>query len=144
MKQWTNDHPGKMETTNMPDHSALESLMRKFLKAYQAADPEALAECVTADFVWQQHIGPNSPHGRTVVGVEATAAQVLWRQQHWRDLHYSDMAFSYHQTLIVQTFRVSGIDEQGLVFDVRAVDLYPVEDGRIKAKDTYWKQIVDS
>ena len=128
----------------MSDHGALESLMRDFLKAYQAADADALAQCVTPDFVWQQHVGPQSPHGRILSGVAQTVAQVRWRQQHWRDLQYSDMAFSYRDDLIVQTFRVSGIDEHGRSFDVRAVDLYPIRDGRIKAKDTYWKQVVDA
>ena len=128
----------------MADKETLKALIKAFLKAYQAADAEALAACTTADFVWHQHIGPDSPHGQTLKGAEATAETVRWRQANWRDLKYEDMAFRYSEDLITQTFRVSGVDENGERFDVRAVDLYPVKDGRIAAKDTYWKQVVPS
>jgi hypothetical protein len=42
---------------------------------------------------------------------------------------------------IIQTFRVSGIDESGRAFDVRAVDLYAVEGGKLASKDSYWKNV---
>jgi len=41
----------------------------------------------------------------------------------------------------VQTFTISGIDEQGRPFRSDAVDLYPLRDARIARKDTYWKQL---
>ena len=111
------------------------------MKAYQAADEEALAACVAPDFVWHQHVGPDAPHGQTIEGVAATVEVIRWRQANWRDLRYEDMQIRTSDDLITQSFRVSGIDENGQAFDVRAVDLYPVRDGRIAAKDTYWKQV---
>ena len=35
---------------------------------------------------------------------------------------------------------VSGVDENGRRFHNAAVDLYPLRDGRIARKQTYWKQ----
>ena len=120
------------------------SLMQAFMKAYQAADAAALADCVTGDFVWHQHVGPSTPHALTIEGAEAVAEVIRWRQANWKDLRYDDIQIRAVDDLIVQSFRVSGIDENGVSFDVRAVDLYPVRDGRIAAKDTYWKQILSA
>ena len=41
--------------------------------------------------------------------------------------------------LIVQTFVVSGTDSRGEKFRSHAVDLYPLRDGRVAAKRTFWK-----
>jgi hypothetical protein len=40
--------------------------------------------------------------------------------------------------MLVQTFSISG-EDNGEVFFANAVDLYPVKDGQIAKKDTYWK-----
>lgn len=120
------------------------ALMERFISAYQAADPQALAECVTTDFQWHQHVGPSAPRAHTVCGVDETVTVIRWRQANWRNLRYEDMTIRACDDLITQSFRVSGINENGAPFDVRAVDLYPVRDGRIAAKDTYWKQVVEA
>ena len=121
--------------------ASASDLIKAFMKAYQAADEQALAACVSPDFVWHQHVGPDAPHGQTIEGVAATVDVIRWRQANWRDLRYDDMRIRVSDDLITQSFRVSGVDENGKAFDVRAVDLYPVRDGRIAAKDTYWKQV---
>jgi hypothetical protein len=63
------------------------------------------------------------------------------RRENWQDVRYSDVRVSTDGLLITQTFRVSGTDEKGRAFDVRAVDLYPVENGKLQAKDSYWKNV---
>ena len=75
------------------------------------------------------------------IGVDAMVETIRWRQSNWSNVAYEDMDIVCHGDLIVQTFRVSGIDENGQEFDCRAVDLYPVRDGKLAKKDTYWKGI---
>ena len=125
----------------MAQSEANLELIKRFLKAYQAADSEALSDCVTEDFVWHQHVGPDAPHAATIEGVAQTVDVIRWRQANWAGLRYGNMRLHATDELITQTFRVSGTDEHGRPFDVMAVDLYPVRDGRIAAKDTYWKQV---
>ena len=128
----------------MTETDPLSALMDQFMAAYQAADAKALSECVSTDFVWHQHSGPETPNARTLTGVDALVKEIKWRQSNWRKLRYDAMQIRSAGDMIVQTFRVSGIDHNGVSFDVQAVDLYPVRDGRITAKDTYWKQVTPS
>ncbi|MFT5172788.1 MAG: ketosteroid isomerase-like protein [Hyphomicrobiaceae bacterium] len=125
----------------MSSSEKLCDLMKRFRAAYAAADAQALATCVTDDFVWHQHVGPDAPAAKTIVGVDAAIQVIRWRQTNWQGLTYTEMNIHYAAELITQSFRVSGQDEHGAFFDVRAVDLYPVRNGRLAAKDTYWKQI---
>lgn len=118
-----------------------DELMSRFSRAFVSADAEGLAQCLAQDFVWHLHEGPDSPHGRTVEGIEGMLQVLRDRKENWQDVRYSDVSVSTDGSLIIQTFRVSGRDSQGRNFDVRAVDLYPVEGGRIKAKDSYWKNV---
>ena len=118
-----------------------DELMSRFSSAFVSADAEGLAQCLAQDFVWHLHEGPDSPHGRTVAGIEGMLQVLMDRKENWQDVRYSDVSVSTDGSLIIQTFRVSGRDSQGRTFDVRAVDLYPVEGGRIKAKDSYWKNV---
>jgi ketosteroid isomerase-like protein len=126
----------------MADATPNDELMKRFMRAYAKADRAGLSECLTEDFVWHTHEGPDAPIGRELLGVDAMVETIKWRQSHWRDVSYQDMSIVGHGDLIVQTFRVSGIDENGEAFDCRAVDLYPLRDGKLAKKDTYWKRIV--
>jgi ketosteroid isomerase-like protein len=38
-------------------------------------------------------------------------------------------------------FTTKGIDEQGRDYHLNVVDVYPVRDGLICRKDTYWKDL---
>ena len=118
-----------------------DELMARFSRAFVTGDAEALAQCLAEDFVWHLHEGPDSPHAKTVSGVEGMLEVLEDRRKNWSDVHYSDVRVSTDGLLITQTFRVSGRDSEGRTFDVRAVDLYPVEGGKIKAKDSYWKNV---
>ena len=123
----------------MPDE--LEKLLRDFGKAFFNADAESLAECITSDFEWHQHVGTNAPTGNVIKGADATCEEVKRRKQEWRDVKYADFQNHFTKDLIVSTFTVSGIDEKGQSFNVCAVDLYPIANGKILLKDSYWKRI---
>lgn len=120
------------------DAAELAALLTRFGKAFFRADPAALAACTTPDFEWHQHRG-EGPDGQVLRGVEAACAEVLRRKAQWREVRYADFDNAYAPGLIVSRFTVSGIDETGTRFEVRAVDLYPVREGRIARKDTFWK-----
>ncbi len=122
-----------------PDEAA--DLMTLFGQAFVSADAAKLADCLADDFLWHLHEGPDTPHGKTVAGVEGMLEVLKYRRENWKDVRYTDVRVSTDGSLITQTFRVSGTDEKERAFDVRAVDLYPVENGKLQAKDSYWKNV---
>jgi len=66
-------------------------------------------------------------------------AELGRRKQDWAELRYSDLKERFAPDLVTQTFRISGLD-RGTSFNVEAVDLYDIAEGRIRVKSTYWKQ----
>jgi ketosteroid isomerase-like protein len=129
---------GREEAAGGDSPAALADLLTRFGKAYFKADAVQLALCVTADFEWRQHEGPGV-QGAVIRCVEAVCAEILRRKAQWREVRYSDFENHFAPGLIVSTFEVAGIDEGGAAFRVRAVDLYPVREGRIARKDSFWK-----
>lgn len=124
--------------------SDLLALMKKFRKAYASSNKEELLASTSDDFEWHQHAGSSTdelPTGRTLKGIDALLNELVWRKQHWREVSYSNLVESVAAgNLLVQTFTISGL-EDGVPFSVNAVDLYPVKDGLITRKDTYWKYL---
>ena len=119
-------------------------LMQRFRVAYGSADKEGLLASTSNDFQWCQHVAQSTeelPAGRTLQGVDALLDELAWRKQHWQEVRYSDLAERVAgDDLLVQTFTISGLQD-GKPFNARAVDLYPVKDGLITRKDTYWKYL---
>lgn len=119
----------------------ITSLMQRFGRGFMNADRAGLQSCVTSDFEWHLHAGPDAPDGRIVRGVDGMLAVIRWRRANWLDVRYHDVALTYTDSLVVQTFRIIGADELGSRFDCRGVDLYMVRDGRLARKDSFWKHI---
>jgi hypothetical protein len=117
-----------------------EKLLADFELAYAAADVFLTQACTGTIFSWYQHLG-NTPEGKTIVGVEAVCEEIRWRQQNWKNVKYENVVNYFQASLITSTFLISGQNEKGDFFKVRAVDLYPVKNNRIASKDTYWKQM---
>ena len=122
----------------------LLALMKRFREAYASADREELLATTASDFEWCQHLARDAdelPCGRTLKGVDELLEEVAWRKEHWQQVRYEGLAErAAGDDLLVQTFTISGF-EDGQPFSARAVDLYPVRDGRIIKKDTYWKYL---
>ena len=122
----------------------LLALMKRFRKAYASGDREELLATTSDDFEWCQHVARSAddlPAGRTLKGIDALLDEIAWRQQHWQAVSYSGLEErAAGGDLLVQTFTISGL-EQGVEFTAKAVDLYPVKDGVITRKDTYWKYL---
>ena len=119
------------------------ALMKRFRIAYGKGDATALKAAVTSDFVWHQHYATSAserPTGRVLQGVDAVIAEIQWRREHWRDVRYENLEERSAGDLLVQTFVVTGFEDD-VLFHANAVDLYPVIDGKIARKDTYWKYL---
>ncbi|ETW98229.1 MAG: hypothetical protein ETSY1_19640 [Candidatus Entotheonella factor] len=125
--------------THPPD---LKALMQRFGRSFLDADKAGLQSCVTSDFEWHLHAGPDAPHGRVVHGVDGMVEVIRWRQANWLDVRYQDVGYTYTESLVVQTFRIIGADQHGSRFDCRGVDLYQIQDGRLARKDSFWKHII--
>ena len=121
----------------------LEPVMDSFKRGFARVDREALAAAVTDDFEWHLHWAESAgdqPTGKVLRGIDEVMAEIERRRDHWTELRYDDVTERYSDDLIVQTFVVRGVDANGRRFHNAAVDLYPVRDGRIARKQTYWKQ----
>ena len=122
--------------------SEIPPVFQDFKRAMFRCDADALAATVTGDFVWELHAGasPDAPAGRVLRGPDEMAAEFRRRREEWSDVSYDDVEERLAGSdLIVQTFIVSGTDSRGKRFRSHAVDLYPLRDGRVAAKRTFWK-----
>lgn len=120
-----------------------EAVMRDFKRGFGRVDRESLAKAITDDFEWDMHwheSDGDEPAGRTLRGLDEVMAEIERRRDTWTELRYVDTEERYTADMIVQTFTVSGVDSTGRRFNSAAVDLYPLRDGKIARKQTYWKQ----
>jgi len=128
------------DTTN-----AAEAAMKDFKRGFAKVDRASLERAVTDDFEWHLHwfgddAAADQPTGRVLSTMDDVMAEIERRRDHWSELRYEDVQERYTDDLVVQTFVVSGVDANGNRFNNAAVDLYPIRDGRIARKQTYWKQ----
>ena len=125
------------------ENAAIAATMADFKRGFARVDRSALSRAVTDDFEWHMHWAESpddDPTGRVLRGLDEVMVEIERRRDHWSELRYVDMEERLAGDLIVQTFVVSGIDANGRRFDNAAVDLYPLRDGLIAKKQTYWKQ----
>ena len=119
------------------------ALMLQFRTAYAAGDRQGLLASTTDDFEWHQHYAEQPadlPAGRVLRGVDELLAQLQWRAEHWQDVRYANLKERAADDVLLQTFSISG-SEDGRPFAANVADLYPVREGRICRKDTYWKYL---
>src|SRR5476649_3072679 len=125
----------------MPDAPArdtIDDLFRRFGKAFNKADAEEIAACVTDDFEWRLNAG-GSPAGRVLKGRAGLLAYFADKSQAHREARYSEARIHRSGDKLFGTFRVTGIDAAGKLFDRYGIDLYEVKDGKISLKDSYLK-----
>lgn len=120
----------------------LQALFRRFGKAFNAGDVEAIAACVTPDFRWIMARGPDAPHGRIVEGHEALRAALAERGQELEGVRFSEAEVFAAGDFVVGTFRMTATRRSdGAPVDLRGCDIYTLRDGLIASKDSYWKQV---
>lgn len=120
----------------MPD--AIDDLFRRFGRAFNKADVDEIAACVTDDFEWRLNSG-GSPGGRVLKGKEALRAHFSDKSTAHREARYSEAAIHRSGEKLFGTFRVTGVDHAGRKFDRYGIDLYEVKEGKIALKDSYLK-----
>lgn len=123
--------------------TSAEDSMRRLRRGFAKADRSELEAAVTDDFEWHMHwqeSPDDEPTGKVLRSLDEVMVEIERRRDQWSDLSYDRVEERYTDDMIVQTFVVSGIDADGRRFSSEAVDLYPLRDGRITRKQTYWKQ----
>ena len=123
----------------MPD--AIDDLFRRFGKAFNKADVEEIAACVTDDFEWRLNAGAagGSPGGAVLKGKEGLRAHFGDKSKAHREARFSEARIHRAGDKLFGTFRVTGIDHAGKPFDRYGIDLYELKDGKIALKDSYLK-----
>lgn len=120
----------------MPD--AIDDLFRRFGKAFNKADVEEIAACVTDDFEWRLAAGAR-PGGTILKGKDDLRRYFGAKDQAHREARYSEACIHRAGDKLFGTFRVTGIDAKGRPFDRYGIDLYELRDGKIALKDSYLK-----
>jgi ketosteroid isomerase-like protein len=124
------------EEDHMPD--AIDDLFRRFGKAFNKADVEEIAACVTDDFEWRLAAG-GRPSGQVLKGKEQLRSYFADKSRAHREARYSEARIHRSGDKLFGTFRVTGIDAAGQAFDRYGIDLYELKDGKIALKDSYLK-----
>ena len=127
----------------MTDQKMLD-LIARFRKAYGEADQEGLAAATTDDFEWHMHYGnatTDSPTGRIAKGIDEVMEEITWRQANWSNVTYANIVERPAGDVVLQMFTTKGTDEYGKNYHLNVLDVYPVRNGLICRKDTYWKGI---
>ena len=119
---------------------AIDDLFRRFGKAFNKADVEEIAACVTDDFEWRLNAGAagGSPGGMVLKGKEGLRAHFADKSKAHRAARFRRRV-SIAPATNVRRLRVTGIDHAGKPFDRYGVDLYELKDGKIALKDSYLK-----
>ncbi len=120
----------------MPD--AIDDLFRRFGKAFNKADVEEIAACVTDDFEWRLAAG-TQPSGQVLKGKDDLRRYFADKSRAHREARYSEARIHRSGDKLFGTFRVTGIDAGGKPFDRYGIDLYELKDGKIALKDSYLK-----
>ncbi len=131
--------PIAFETHGAQDRATI-ALLTRFLEAFARMDPVALDGVVTPDFVWHLHVKQGEYGGRAVSGAAGIITVLNERKADWREVRYTDVKFIIDGKHVFQTYRVMGSSARSGNFDANGIDVYLIEDGRIKTKDSYWKQ----
>ena len=125
----------------MQDQGMME-LIARFRAAFRAIDRDALSKVLTPDFEWHMHAATTAnerPTGHIVHGVDGMIQVLEWRKRHWKQPRTSNLVERPAGDVILQMFTTTGFDENDRHFHWNVVDVYPVRDGLIAKKDTYWK-----
>lgn len=117
---------------------AIDDLFRRFGRAFNKADVEEIAACVTDDFEWRLASG-GRPSGRVLKGKDDLRAHFADKSQANREARFSEASIHRAGDKLFGTFRATGIDAQGRPFDRYGIDLYELRDGKIALKDSYLK-----
>ncbi len=120
----------------MPD--AIDELFRRFGRAFNKADVEEIAACVTEDFEWRLAQG-GQPAGRVLKGKDELRRFFADKSRAHREARYSEARIHRAGPALFGTFHVTGIDADGKPFDRYGIDYYELKDGRIALKDSYLK-----
>lgn len=112
-----------------------------FGKAFNKGDVEGILGQVTDDFEWRVHEGPQAPDAGVVKGREAVRAELAKRAERIDSLRFSETEVLFGDDHVVGRFRATGAYKDGTPIDVRGVDVYSFQDGKISVKDSYWKAI---
>ena len=95
---------------------AIDDLFRRFGKAFNKADVEEIAACVTDDFEWRLSAG-GAPSGRVLKGKDDLRAHFADKSKAPREARYSEARIHRAGDKLFGTFRVTGIDHAGKPFD---------------------------
>ena len=117
-------------------------IMTPFRIAFGRASVKGLHKILTDDFEWHlpNGTGPDdAPSGRVIHGAQGMVDELMWRRANWKNVKFSRLVETPADDRILQQFTCSGVNEYGNQFNVNAVDVYSIVNGKIRKKDTYWK-----
>ena len=113
-----------------------------FSKAFNINDVASTETLMTAELVQIFYEGPDSLDDRILRGATAACAAVVDRSEQLKVLtHFTESQQYQCGNRTFTTYRAQGEFHTTGPFDVRAVDIYTFQGGKLASKDTYRKKI---
>lgn len=125
--------------------TTVEELAQRYGDAWNAHDVDAILSMHTDDMVFQLHVAGYEE----VAGEEGLRGMFGVFFDCWPDLEFRSKRLTVDERLFVNEMTMAGtlaqpmplgarvVEPTGAAVEFDAVDVIPVEDGRVKRKDTY-------
>lgn len=122
------------------DGALTVELVDEIVEAFNRHDVEAIVGYFAEDAEWYLARGPE-PCGRRVKGRAAIRELLSRRYERIPDMRWVNGRSWVSGNVAMSTWTVRGHAVDGEEIDCWGIDFWEFENGRIKKKDTYWKQI---
>jgi ketosteroid isomerase-like protein len=126
----------------MPDTTASTAvtpeLMRAISAAFNSRDVERIVAFFADDATFYLARGPE-PVGRTLQGKAAIRQALADRFKQIPDMRWEHKEYVIAGDRALSVWTVKGKGADGEALDYQGCDIYTFRDGKIVAKDTYWK-----
>ena len=106
-------------------------LIERYDQAWNDHDVDAIVSMHTSDMVFENHTA-----GERAVG-DAVGPHIAEIFRNWPDLQFRGRRLYVREGLVVSEWTASATTGEGRKLEWDGIDVFPIEDGKIKRKDVY-------
>lgn len=124
----------------MTNSASVIAVLEDICDAFNSHDLDRIMSFFADDCVLQMPRGPD-PCGRRYEGKAAVREGLAARFAGLPDVHYGDATHYFCGDVGISKWTVTGTTPAGERIAALGCDFYTFRDGRIVAKDSYWKRV---
>jgi steroid delta-isomerase-like uncharacterized protein len=106
-------------------------LIEHYDQAWNEHDVDAIVSMHAPDMVFENHTARERAEG------EAVGPHIAEIFRNWPDLRFRSRRSYVREGLVVSEWTASGTTQDGRKLEWDGIDVFPIEDGKIKRKDVY-------